>query len=273
MPQPKVTAYSSGDYYRRPNRRRGGGGRKRNPSLLDMNTYTKILPPGIAGILLARWAVNMAGPFEDGKPGFKHALAISLMSEVGGKIVGDALGGPREVDIAQIAALSWGGEQFVQKHMLTNSEWAQKNLYLGDAGAGASSGYALGDVVQDATGTKYVLTRGGWEIIGAPMGQNDAGDIVQDQTTGACYVVQDNGELRPCTDREVADLQGFYNGPPAGASVARRLEAPTRDLPGGSSHVNGFMDHTPLGSFTDRSAIGGMRRGNASAHNSFGYQP
>ena len=264
LPQPKVTAYSSGDYYRRPNRR---GARKRNPSMLDLDTWTRILPAGVLGIGAARWATKLAGPMENDEPGFKHALAITLAAEVGGKLLGGLVGGAREIDIAQIAAISWGGDLFMRKSVFKESTWLRENLYLeGDAGM------SLGDVVQDATGTRYVLTRGGWEIVGQPMGQNEPGDVVQDQATGACYVVQDDGSLRPCNANEIQALQGFYNGmgQPAGASVARRLEAPTRDLPGGSSHMGSFMDRSAIGSFMEHTPLAGRNR-NATNQNSFGY--
>ena len=260
-----------------------------------METYTKIVPAGIAGIWLARWAVKMAGPFEpDAKgtpvPGFKHAIAIALAAQVGAPLVGNVFGGKEVVDVAQIAALSWGGDMFMMKRFMTESTWMTENLYLGDYEdeyendeyeEGVEYDEELGaDTFTDAAGNKYVRTSGGWALADWDFGQAtevpadaEPGDIIQ-TPSGDIFEVLEGGQLSAMS-REDAYANGvgaFYDGVGQNdaASLARRLEAPTPSLPGGShaSDMQGFQQTSPLGDFYNSTALGHAR---SSSANSFGY--
>lgn len=268
-----VSPYSSGGYYRRPNKA------KSNPSALDMETWTRVLPAGVAGIWVTRWAVAMAGPFEPDAtgqpvPGFKHFVAGILAVEVGGRIVGDILGARRETDIAQIAGISYIGDLFLRKRVLRDSPWVQKNISLeghGQNGAlPANANGGLGsDKFTDAAGNQYTRTSEGWQLanwqysaaLGQPGGEQvqippgaKPGDVIR-TPSGAHYQLNGDGKtLGHLTD----------------SAAARALVAPTTDLPGGStpSDMSGFYNKTPLGSFMEHTPLGQRYASNGS---SFGY--
>lgn len=247
--------YSTGGYYRRPNARRRRN--PANPSLLDIDTWTRVLPAGVAGVWIARWAVAMAGPFEPDAtgipvPGFKHAIAAAFAVEVGGRLVGEMLGAQREVDIAQIGGISYVGDLFLRKRILRDSPWVQQNISLEGAGqlpAAAGNGAARAPALPAPRPTVQLPA------------DAQPGDVVC-ADTGDCYQVMSDGTLtaRP-------DLGRFYN-----PSMARQLAMPTPDLPGGStpSDMQGFMQQTPLGDFYNQSQLGAGHRV-PSRDSSFGY--
>lgn len=259
-----LSPYSSGGYYRRPNMA------KRNPSALDMETWTRVLPAGVAGIWVTRWAVKMAGPFEPDAsgvpvPGFKHFVAGIIAVEVGGRIVGDILGAKRETDIAQIAAISYIGDLFLRTRVLRDSPWVQQNISL-EGGVGAQSSAMGTDTFTDASGNRYVRSGGGWELANwqySSMGQQQQipipagakpGDIIRVQPSGDMYQLSGDGTLSAMTD----------------SATARALVAPTPDLPGGStpSDMSGFYNSTPLGGFMEHTPLGQRY---ASKGSTFGY--
>ncbi len=282
MPAARQSAYSStpGGYYRRPNR-------KKNPvNLFKLDTYTKILPAGVAGIWLTRWAIKMAGPFEPDAtgtpvPGFKHAIAVALAAQIGGPLIGNLFGGAREVDIAQIAALSWGGDMFLTKRFLKDTPWITENVYLGQYDDEYDDEYTdneLGaDTFTDAAGNKYIRTASGWALADWQFGQAEAmvpedaspGDIIQ-TPSGDIFEVLEGGTLRGMSHAEAGQVGTFYNGMGQPESLARRLEAPTPGLPGGAypTDMQGFTQTSPLGGFMPSTPLGHVQ---ASSNNSFGY--
>lgn len=261
--------YKSAGYYRRPNP-------TRNPSALDMETWTSVLPAAVAGIWACRWAVKMAGPFEadaQGRPvpGIKHAIAGAIAIDIGGRVAGQVLGSRRESDIAQIAGIGYLGDLFLRTRVLNNSTWVQNNISL--EGVDASARRTLGtDAFTDAAGNRYVRTAAGWQLAGwnynAGMGQAGriqlpanakAGDVIR-LPDGRMFVLQANRTLRGLTDSE----------------RARVMEAPTRTLPGGSdaSDMRGLQRTSALGDFMDQTPLGRSRtrrRRNASTTSTFGY--
>ena len=260
--------YSSGGYQRRP-----------NPSMFDLDTWKRIAPAATAGDLLARWAVKMAGPFEPDAsgvpvPGVKHALAIAIIAEVGGKFVGQILGGRAETDYAQIAALGYGGSLFIRRRFMRDNAWLNANISLeGDVLPAAP---ALGaDTYTDAAGNQYIRTSAGWQLSGNNgMGDDwqygqvelpedaEPGDVIQTDT-GEMYEVMAgaNGALT---------LGAFYQGPETDAEVAYELEAPADSLPGGG--MTGFQEASPLGDFENSSPLGTSQSQAAHGANSFGYR-
>lgn len=245
-PSTALSPYSSGTYYRRP-----------NPSMFDMETYTRTLPAATAGIWFARWAVNMAGPFEPDSqgrlvPGFKHAIAIMVATEFGGKMVGQLLGGRREIDMAQIAAIGYGGDLFLRKRILVDSQWVQDNISLEGDEEYETDGYEAdgmgADTYTDPAGNKYIRSGSGWQLADWQFGQPDEvpsdaepGDIVQ-TPSGDIYEVMADGNMqsRP-------DLAGFEQTSPLG----------------------GFEQSSPLGYEPPAAPRGVATR--ADSNNSFGY--
>ena len=261
-----LSKYASSGYQRRP-----------NPSMFDVDTWTRIVPSATAGVFIARWAVKMAGPFEPDAagvpvPGFKHAIAIAIAAEFGGRLVGQMLGGRREIDYAQVAALGYGGDLFLRKRFGLNNRWMQENISLEGTQLPANTMGA--DTYTDPAGNQYIRTSAGWQLSGNNnqgdwhYGQvelpEDAepGDIIQTEE-GEIFEVMAGGEVvsRP-------DLGAFYQGAETDAEVAYELEAPAESLPGGG--MTGFQESSPLGDFQERSVLGG-RRSTANHGNSFGY--
>jgi hypothetical protein len=117
---PAASVYSSGGYRRKP-----------NPSaeLFDFDYIMDVMPAGTAGIWATRWAAKMAGPFEDDKPGFKHALAMLLGASVGANAVGSVFGDDK-IEIARIAGIAFTGDLFARKSLFEDSEWIKENLML-----------------------------------------------------------------------------------------------------------------------------------------------
>lgn len=212
--------------------------RRSNPAgggYFDVDRMMGIIPAGVGGIQAARWAVKLAGPFETGaagrgdRPGVKHGIAIALAAHFGGQMLGDLLGDPDKGAIAEIAALSWGGDLFLHRAFLDNSapdSFVARNLYLGDANSDQQLG---ADDFIDATGNRYVRTPQGWQLAGIEMGAGfetdqplPAGQIVTGPD-GQLYQVagdDDDGEtagIEMGTDRDLA--ADFAYGNFAGGSA------------------------------------------------------
>jgi hypothetical protein len=160
--------------------------------MFDFDNLVDTLPAATGGVFAARYATKMAGDFEDGKPGIKHAIAIWIAAQFGGKMLGDLLGSSAKGEYARIAALGFGGDLFARTRFLEKNEWVQKNLSLAgvDADAvydysegadlnGFQSGSQLGDSFVDAVGNRYVQTAQGWALagVGAELVQDDAGNV------------------------------------------------------------------------------------------------
>lgn len=191
--------------------------RRRNPSsggsMFDIDRMMQIVPAGTAGIQAARWAVKLAGPFEPGaagrsdKPGIKHGIAIALAAHFGGGLIGDLLGDPDKGAIAEIAALSWGGDLFLHRAFWDNpgpDSFATRNLYLGaDAGGGASE-------FVDASGNRYIQTPQGWQLAGIEMGAGVETD--EPMTPGQIVVGPDGQQYMVAGDDEDRELAGIEMG-------------------------------------------------------------
>lgn len=165
-------AYRSSGYRRKPNPNGG--------SLFDFNALTQITPAATAGVLLARWATHLAGEFEDDEPDIKHAVAIWIAAGLGGQIVGQILNDRYKGLYAHIAALGFGGDLFLRKVFLKETDWFQENLYLGENNEeetdyteldGFQDTSTLGQTYYDAQGNAWVLTAQGYQPAGRLMGQ------------------------------------------------------------------------------------------------------
>lgn len=208
--------------------------RRRNPSsaaggMFDIDRMLGIIPAGVGGIQAARWAVKLAGPFEVGgagrsdKPGIKHGIAIALAAHFGGAMLGDLLGDPDKGAIAEIAALSWGGDLFLHRAYLDNpapDSFTARNLYLG----GADTDRQLGaDDFIDATGNRYTRTPQGWQLAGIEMGAGietdeplPAGQIVTGPDGQLYQVAGDDDDrllagIEMGTDRDLGDDYAYGN--------------------------------------------------------------
>ena len=230
---------------------------------------------------MARWAVKMAGPFEPDAsgvpvPGGKHAIAIAIAAEVGGKIAGQILGGRAETDYAQIAALGYGGSLFIRRRFMRDNKWLADNISLDGRddylpANGASNGMGA-DTYTDAAGNQYIRTASGWQLSGDG---NSAGDwnygqveLPEDAAPGDVIQTEDGEmyEVMAGANGGLA-LGAFYQGAETDAEVAYELEAPADSLPGGG--MTGFQESSPLGDFQNRSPLGQSRA--AHGANSFGY--
>lgn len=236
---------------KRRRRRRSYGRRRRNPSYspramnpsMDLERTMDILGPATAGVWGARWAVKLAGPFEDGEPGFKHALAVWLMARFGSDLIGNLFGSESRGTYAQIAALGFGGDLFLRKRFMKDSDWMKKNIELAGVDAddvydysegadldGFQQSSSLGDSFVDAVGNRYVQTARGWALSGD-------GQLVQG-SDGQVYLLEGGG--------------GSYQYP-------SNYDAMMMD-----AGVSGFQQSSSLGGL-------GVPRGRASGGNSFGY--
>ena len=116
----------------------GGGYRTKNPDYFNIDRVMDVTPAATAGIWAARWAVKLAGPFDPSTgtsttptPGFKHALAIVVASNVIQGIA-DSMLGHGKGTFAEIAALGFGGDLFARTRLFNDSQWVKDNLFLGD---------------------------------------------------------------------------------------------------------------------------------------------
>jgi hypothetical protein len=150
---------------------------------IGLDDAIEILPAGTAGVWAARWAVAQAGEFEDGEPGFRHALAVWIAASFGADLIGSAFG-QGKATIARIAALSWGGDMFMRNRFMKDSAWVKENISLkgvddttrryahGATYMGAGDGPFV-----DAIGNRYVPTDQGWALAG-----DDGGQLVMDES-------------------------------------------------------------------------------------------
>lgn len=217
-------------------------GRASNPAM-DLDRTMDIIGPATAGVWGARWATSLAGPMEDGEPGFKHAIAIWLFARFGSDLVGSLFGSEAKGTYAQIAALGFGGDLFLRKRFMKDSDWMKKNISLAGVDADAVYDYSdgqdlmgfqqqsvLGDSFVDAVGNRYVQTAAGWQLAGD-------GQLVQGDD-GQVYLLEGGG--------------GSYQYP-------ANYDAMMQD-----ASVSGFQQQSVLGSL-------GVPRGRSSSNNSFGY--
>jgi hypothetical protein len=205
---------SSGSDYRYPNKRRakrrGGGKRRRrnpgaaayryrNPESFSFDELVYITPAATAGVIGARWATKIAGPFENNEPGIKHAIALWIAGKFGGQLVGDLMGDPDKGAIAEIACLGFAGDLFLRKRFMKDSQWLRDNVYLEGDDYAYHAGDDMGaDVFRDSTGATYVRTPQGWALQGAEQQMVRLPD-------GRVLVLDPNAGMHG-TDRDLADV-------------------------------------------------------------------
>lgn len=267
-------------------RRRKGGRRRRNPSVpavyssggyrrapnpFDLtgakgllSQVTETMPAATGGVWAARWAVKMAGPFENNEPGIKHALAIWLASALGAQVLSSVFRSPAKGEYARIAALGFGGDLFMRKRFMAGNRWVGENLYLDgvddmDSTPDYSEGQdingfqqqsALGDTFTDATGNTYVRTAQGWALAG--MGEtfvDEAGNVFTVDGVGADEYMGTPQMVYPSNYNQLMEQSAV--GLPMDPAYAVR-----------GSAVAGFQQRSALG-------LGRAR----SADSSFGYSP
>jgi hypothetical protein len=186
-----ASPYASTSYYRRP-----------NPSIGSMfNDLFRIIPSATAGVVAARFALKQAGAFEpasDGvlEPGIKHAAAVLIAAEVGGRLLGMFMGSGAG-DAARIAALGFGGDLFLRARFMRNSDIVRNHLSLQGMGAeeplyvdsqgnifqlnGFQNESALGDTYVDSQGNVFEATAEGWSLqgLGQQFVQTEDGRLYQ----------------------------------------------------------------------------------------------
>lgn len=192
----KTRRYANAARRRPARRRRSTTRRRRNPQprryspyrysnprgkLFDVDDLMEKLPPATLGVMLARWAIKLAGPMEvtpegNEKPGWKHAIFAYIAAAWGSDFVGQLWGGDRSADYAEIAAYGYMGDLFLREFVFDKSDsWYRQNLYLGaDRRSPAGSPYGrqymgqtpTGTTFTDATGRTYVKGPRGWQLAG-----------------------------------------------------------------------------------------------------------
>lgn len=238
-----ITRYSSSPtgYYQRPN----------PDGMLDFQGAMEILPPATLGIGAARWAVNMAGPFEVGRegvaePGFAHAIAIWLAAGIGAPLIGGLLGDARRTDIARIAILGWGGDLFMTKRFLRDNRWMAENLYLGDVGVGQDS-------FIDAGGNKWIKGPAGWRLSGF-------------QDTSATGSGTDGmGQIQVPADAKAGDVIQTGDG------RRYRLQASNHPDVFNLQSLGAFEETSPIGRGADENEMYETRERAPQGLSSFGY--
>lgn len=118
---PASSVYSAGGYRRKPNPIGG--------DMFNLDRAIDTLPAATGGLWAARFAAKMAGPMEDDKPGFKHAIAMLIGASVGSSMM-DSMFGHGKGDVAYIGALAFMGDLFGRKVFFDDSEWVKENLLL-----------------------------------------------------------------------------------------------------------------------------------------------
>jgi hypothetical protein len=160
------------------------------------NDLFRTIPAATAGVMASRFALKQAGAFEpasDGvlEPGIKHAAAVLVAAELGGRLLGMFMGSGAG-DAARIAALGFGGDLFLRTRFMRNSALVKDHLSLQGMGAegelyvdsqgnvfqlgGFQNESALGDTYVDSQGNVFeVGADGNWAL----QGLGDAGDFVR----------------------------------------------------------------------------------------------
>ena len=123
---------------------RTSGYRKQNPAELSMERVMDVAPAATLGAQAVRWALNMAGPFEEVTvtgdkgvekkikvPGIKHAIAGVLASHYAATAIAQVLGSDHKAEFAEIGGYAMLGDVFLHKRFFRNSDWAEKNMFLG----------------------------------------------------------------------------------------------------------------------------------------------
>lgn len=124
-------------------RRSNNSPRRRNPGMFDFDSIMDVVPSATGGVWLGRWGVKLAGKFEDNadgipEPGLKHAIAILIAANMGGDMLGNMMGSSAKGDYARIACLGFGGDLFMRKRFMRDSDFVRENLSL--EGVGYSDG-------------------------------------------------------------------------------------------------------------------------------------
>ena len=234
-------------------RRRYNTGRRKNPGMFDFDSLMDTVPAATGGVWLGRWGTKMAGPFEDGEPGFKHAIAIAIAASVGGDMVGNMLGSASKGEYARIACLGYGGDLFMRKRFMRDSTFVNENLSLEGLGVDDPDDYyeegddpddAVGqvDTMVDAMGNEYVMTDQGWQLAQNVQGFSAQSAIGQ---AGGQVVVGEDGNLYQL------DGTGGMGAHQYPANYAAIMES-----------MAGFQNQSSLG----------MAPARAEANNSFGYR-
>ena len=224
---------------------RSAGYRKRvaNPKLrlMDMDRYVKIIPPAAIGNSIGRAAVKLAGPFDNGEPGIKHAIAGVLGIALGSNLVGNVFRDTRAAEYAYASGLGYLGELFLRKRFLKDSAWYTENISLeGDAVDQYMDGSPAHDLGACGAPGDVVALPGG-EVVQVLSGPGQQSFRTGD---GKQYVQTATGW----------QMAGITNSP-----SAARMEMPVPSLPGGA--MNGFQNNSQLSGY------------GASSSTSFGYAP
>lgn len=161
---PASSVYSSGGYRRRANPMGG--------DLFNLDRAIDALPSATGGVWAARFGAKMAGPMEDDKPGFKHALAMLIAAGVGENVM-DSMFGANKGQIAYYGALGFIGDLFGRKVFFEESEWVKENLLLAGVDDDADTVDADEDPEwdQDMSGFESQSALGAGEIFEGPDGQ------------------------------------------------------------------------------------------------------
>lgn len=201
-------------------RRSSSAARTKNPAM-GLDDVIQIAPAATAGVWAARWALAQAGEFEDGQPGFKHALAIYLAASFGADVLGSMFGQGKAM-YARVGALAFGGDLFLRKRFMKDSSWVKENLSLqGVDDAAATYAYSQGrdyanmgaETFVDAVGNRYVQTPQGWALAGMGDDGSGTGQLVMDEE-GNVYQLGGFESSSP--------IGGFESTSPIGALAGRR---------------------------------------------------
>jgi hypothetical protein len=226
---------------------RRASNRRSNPDLMNWQSYWNVMPPATGGVVAGRIAVKLAGPFEDGKPGFAHAIAGVIGVNIGAKLVGNMFRSPRSEEYAFAGGLGYVGELFLRKRFFVDQPWYMENVSLegdndaanydeymeGGAGAGLGGDYEKGSVLALPDGSVVQVLAG----------------VGQEQFTD------------PAGNQWVQTGTGWQMGGNNGSYASERfLEEPIQYLPGGSGRMGGFQQQSALGTARPASTSFGYSR-------------
>jgi hypothetical protein len=215
--------------------------RTSNPTwkgLMSFDRYMKILPPAGLGNVAGRLAVKQAGPFVNGEPGMKHAIAGAVGVALGSNLIGTAFRDARAAEYAYASGLGYLMELFMRKRFFKDSPWYQDNVSLeGDSRFDQRMDGCQQQNPCGKAGEVYHMPNGEVHQILAGVGQQSfrTADGKQWQQTATGWQM-------------------------AGPNAARDylLEEPTASLPGGS--LRGFQANSQLGTsdaaYRGRSSFG-----------------